>query len=67
MGLEQQNVDFKNGILQYPNLLSLYLRNINLWYEEQKSIYGKLWNDSDRLANSKPSILLQLANGLLDM
>lgn len=67
MGLEQQNVDFKNGILQYPNLLFLYLRNINLWYEERKSIYGKLWTDSDRLANSKPSILLQLANGLLDM
>ena len=67
MGLEQQNVDFKNGILQYSNLLFLYLRNIYLWYEEQKSIYGKLWTDSDRLANSKPGILLQLANGLLDM
>ena len=43
--------------MQYPNLSFLYLRNIKLWYEEQKSLYGELWINSNRLfvqADGKP-------------
>lgn len=25
------------------------MRNIRIWYEDQKSFYGELWTDSDRL------------------
>ena len=85
MGLEWQDVDFKNGILsinrssQYladmgvftkvpktessireiaiPEFIISLLEEYNLWYEEQKSIYGELWTNSDRLfvqADGKP-------------
>ena len=85
MGLEWQDVDFKNGIIsinrssQYladmgvftkvpktessireiaiPEFIISLLEEYKLWYEEQKSIYGELWTDSDRLfvqANGKP-------------
>lgn len=85
MGLEWQDVDFKNGIIsinrssQYladmgvftkvpktessireiaiPEFIISLLEEYKLWYEEQKSIYGKLWTDSDRLfvqADGKP-------------
>ena len=85
MGLEWQDVDFKNGILsinrssQYladmgvftkvpktessireiaiPEFIISLLEEYKLWYEEQKSIYGELWTNSDRLfvqANGKP-------------
>ncbi len=77
MGLEWQDVDFKNGIIsinrssQYlsdmgvftktpktessireiaiPEFIISLLEEYKLWYEEQKSIYGELWTDSDRL------------------
>ena len=85
MGLEWQDVDFKNGIIsinrssQYladmgvftkvpktessireiaiPEFIISLLEDYKLWYEEQKSIYGELWTDSDRLfvqADGKP-------------
>ena len=85
MGLEWQDVDFKNGIIsinrssQYladmgvftkvpktessireiaiPEFIIFLLEEYKLWYEEQKSIYGELWTDSDRLfvqADGKP-------------
>ena len=85
MGLEWQDVDFKNGIIsinrssQYlsdmgvftkvpktessireiaiPEFIISLLAEYKLWYEEQKSIYGELWTDSDRLfvqADGKP-------------
>ena len=77
MGLEWQDVDFKNGIIsinrssQYledmgvftkvpktessireiaiPEFIISLLEEYKLWYEEQKSIYGELWMNSDRL------------------
>lgn len=77
MGLEWQDVDFKNGIIsinrssQYlsdmgvftktpktessireiaiPEFIISLLEEYKLWYEEQKSIYGELWTNSDRL------------------
>ena len=77
MGLEWQDVDFKNGIIsinrssQYlsdmgiftkvpktessireiaiPEFIVSLLEEYKLWYEEQKSIYGELWTNSDRL------------------
>lgn len=85
MGLEWQDVDFKNGIIsinrssQYladmgvftkvpktessireiaiPEFIISLLKEYKLWYEEQKSVYGELWTDSDRLfvqADGKP-------------
>jgi integrase len=85
MGLEWQDVDFKNGIIsinrssQYlsdmgvftkvpktessireiaiPEFIISLLEEYKLWYEEQKSIYGELWANSDRLfvqADGKP-------------
>ena len=85
MGLEWQDVDFKNGIIsinrssQYlsdmevftkvpktessireiaiPEFIVSLLEEYKLWYEEQKSIYGELWTNSDRLfvqADGKP-------------
>ena len=85
MGLEWQDVDFKNGIIsinrssQYladmgvftkvpktessireiaiPEFIIALLDEYKLWYEEQKSIYGELWTNSDRLfvqADGKP-------------
>ena len=85
MGLEWQDVDFKNGIIsinrssQYlsdmgvftktpktessireiaiPKFIISLLEEYKLWYEEQKSIYGELWTNSDRLfvqADGKP-------------
>ena len=85
MGLEWQDVDFKNGIIsinrssQYladmgvftkvpktessireiaiPEFIISLLEKYKLWYEEQKSIYGELWTNSDRLfvqADGKP-------------
>lgn len=85
MGLEWQDVDFKNGIIsinrssQYlsdmgvftkvpktessireiaiPEFIISLLGEYKLWYEEQKSIYGELWTNSDRLfvqSNGKP-------------
>lgn len=85
MGLEWQEVDFKNGIIsinrssQYlsdmgvftktpktessireiaiPEFIISLLEEYKLWYEEQKSIYGELWTNSDRLfvqADGKP-------------
>ena len=77
MGLEWQDVDFKNGIIsinrssQYladmgvftkvpktessireiaiPEFIISLLEEYKLWYEEQKSIVGDFWHDSDRL------------------
>ena len=77
MGLEWQDVYFKNGIIsinrssQYladmgvftkvpktessireiaiPEFIVSLLEEYKLWYEEQKSVYGELWTDSDRL------------------
>jgi len=77
MGLEWQDIDFKNGIIsinrssQYlsdmgvftktpktessireiaiPEFIISLLEEYKLWYEEQKSIYGELWTNSDRL------------------
>ena len=85
MGLEWQDVDFKNGIIsinrssQYLTDMGVFtkvpktessireiaihefiiflLEEYKLWYEEQKSIYGELWTNSDRLfvqADGKP-------------
>ena len=85
MGLEWQDVDFKNGIIsinrssQYlsdmgvftkvpktessireiaiPEFIISLLEEYKLWYEKQKSIYGELWMNSDRLfvqADGKP-------------
>lgn len=85
MGLEWQDIDFKNGIIsinrssQYlsdmgvftkvpktessireiaiPEFIISLLEEYKLWYEEQKSIYSELWNNSDRLfvqADGKP-------------
>jgi integrase len=85
MGLEWQDVDFKNGIIsinrssQYlsdmgvftkvpktessireiaiPEFIISLLEEYKLWYEDQKSIYGELWANSDRLfvqADGKP-------------
>ena len=85
IGLEWQDVDFKNGIIsinrssQYlsdmgvftkvpktessireiaiPEFIISLLEEYKLWYEEQKSIYGELWTNSDRLfvqADGKP-------------
>ena len=85
MGLEWQDVDFKNGIIsinrssQYlsdmgvftktpktessireiaiPEFIISLLEEYKLCYEEQKSIYGELWTNSDRLfvqADGKP-------------
>lgn len=85
MGLEWQDVDFKNGIIsinrssQYlsdmgvftkvpktessireiaiPDFIISLLEEYKLWYKEQKSIYGELWTNSDRLfvqADGKP-------------
>ena len=85
MGLEWQDIDFKNGIIsinrssQYlsdmgvftktpktessireiaiPKFIISLLEEYKLWYEEQKSIYGELWTNSDRLfvqADGKP-------------
>lgn len=85
MGLEWQDVDFRNGIIsinrssQYlsdmgvftkvpktessireiaiPEFIISLLEEYKLWYEEQKSLYGELWTNSDRLfvqADDKP-------------
>ena len=85
MGLEWQDVDFRNGIIsinrssQYlsdkgvftktpktessirevaiPDLVISLLEEYKLWYDEQKSLYGELWTNSDRLfvqADGKP-------------
>lgn len=85
MGLEWQDIDFKNGIIsinrssQYlsdmgvftktpktessireiaiPEFIISLLEEYKLWYEEQKSLYGELWTDSNRLfaqADGKP-------------
>ena len=85
MGLEWQDVDFRNGIIsinrssQYlsdmgvftkvpktessireiaiPQFIISLLEEYKLWYEEQKSLYGELWTNSDRLfvqADGKP-------------
>ncbi len=85
MGLEWQDVDFKNGIIcinrssrylsdmgvftktpktessireiAIPEFIISLLEEYKLWYEEQKSIYGELWTNSDRLfvqADGKP-------------
>ena len=85
MGLEWQDIDFKNGIIrinrssQYladlgvftkvpktessireiaiPEFIVSLLEEYKLWYEDQKSFYGELWTDSDRLfvqAQGKP-------------
>jgi len=85
MGLEWQDVDFKNGIIsinrssQYlsdmgvftkvpktessireiaiPEFIISLLEEYKLLYEEQKSVYGELWTNSDRLfvqADGKP-------------
>lgn len=40
-----------------PDFIVSLLEEYKLWYEEQKSIYGKLWTNSDRLfvqADGKP-------------
>ena len=40
-----------------PDLKVSLLEEYKLWYEEQKSLYGELWHDSDRLfvqADGKP-------------
>lgn len=77
MGLEWQDVDFRNGIIsinrssQYlsdmgvftkvpktessireiaiPEFIISLLEEYKLWYEEQKSLYGELWMNSNRL------------------
>ena len=85
MGLEWQDVDFRNGIIsinrssQYlsdmgvftkipktessireiaiPEFIISLLEEYKLWYEEQKSLYGELWANSNRLfvqADGKP-------------
>ena len=85
MGLEWNDIDFRNGIVsinrssQYladtgvftkvpktessirevaiPEFVISLLEEYKLWYEEQKSLYGELWIDSNRLfvqADGKP-------------
>ena len=85
MGLEWQDVDFKNGIIsinrssQYLTDMGVFtkvpktessireiaihefiiflLEEYKLWYEDQKSLYGELWTNSNRLfvqADGKP-------------
>lgn len=85
MGLEWQDIDFKNGIIcinrssQYladlgvftkvpktessireiaiPEFIVSLLEEYKLWYDNQKSFYGELWTNSDRLfvqADGKP-------------
>lgn len=85
MGLEWQDVDFRNGIIsinrssQYisdmgvftkvpktessireiaiPEFIISLLEEYKLWYTDQKSLYGELWTNSDRLfvqADGKP-------------
>lgn len=85
MGLEWQDVDFRNGIIsinrssQYlsdmgvftkvpktensireiaiPEFIIFLLEEYKLWYEDQKSLYGELWTNSDMLfvqADGKP-------------
>ena len=85
MGLEWQDVDFRNGIIsinrssQYlsdmgvftkvpktessireiaiPEFIISLLEEYKLWYKEQKSLYGELWANSNRLfvqADGKP-------------
>ena len=85
MGLEWQDVDFRNGIIsinrssQYlsdmgvftkvpktessireiaiPEFIISLLEEYKLWYEGQKSLYGELWTNSNRLfvqADGKP-------------
>lgn len=85
MGLEWQDIDFKNGIIcinrssQYladlevftkvpktessireiaiPEFIVSLLEEYKLWYEDQKSFYGELWVNSNRLfvqADGKP-------------
>ena len=85
MGLEWQDVDFRNGIIsinrssQYlsdmgvftkvpktessireiaiPKFIISLLEEYKLWYEGQKSLYGELWTNSNRLfvqADGKP-------------
>ena len=85
MGLEWQDVDFRNGIIsinrssQYlsdmgvftkvpktessireiaiPEFIISLLEEYKLWYEEQKSLHGELWTNSNRLfvqADGKP-------------
>ena len=85
MGLEWQDVDFRNRIIsinrssQYlsdmgiftkvpktessireiaiPEFIISLLEEYKLWYEEQKSLYGELWTNSNRLfvqADGKP-------------
>ena len=77
MGLEWQDIDFKNGIIcinrssQYladlgvftkvpktessireiaiPEFIVSLLEEYKLWYDNQKSFYGELWTNSDRL------------------
>lgn len=77
MGLEWNDIDFRNGIVsinrssQYladtgvftkvpktessirevaiPDFVISLLEEYKLWYEEQKSLYGELWIDSNRL------------------
>ena len=85
MGLEWDDIDFRNGIIsinkasQYlsdkgvftkdpktessvrevaiPTFVISLLEEYKLWYEEQKSLYGELWTNSNRLfvqADGKP-------------
>ena len=85
MGLEWDDIDFRNGIIsinkasQYlsdkgvftkdpktessvrevaiPTFVISLLEEYKLWYEEQKSLYGELWINSNRLfvqADGKP-------------
>lgn len=85
MGLEWNDIDFRNGIVsinrssQYladtgvftkvpktessirevaiPDFVISLLEKYKLWYEEQKSLYGELWINSNRLfvqADGKP-------------
>lgn len=85
MGLEWNDVNFRNGIVsinhssQYlvdkgvftktpktessirevaiPDFVVSLLEEYKLWYEEQKSLYGESWTDSNRLfvqADGKP-------------
>jgi len=85
MGLEWQDIDFKNGIIsinrssQYlsdmgvftkvpktessireiaiPEFIISLLEEYKLWYDEQRSFYGELWTNSNRLfvqADGKP-------------
>ncbi len=85
MGLEWNDIDFRNGIIsinkasQYlsdkgvfikepktessirevaiPTFVISLLEEYKLWYEEQKSLYGELWTNSNRLfvqADGKP-------------